>query len=466
MATDAATLALPGGRRPPAGARHARLAPGPLTWAAAAAIGAGTVGGAALSGDGRAFFGAAACVALVTLLAMRPLAGAIAILLVRPTLDVWADKPLATLGGFEVNAASVLALMLIPVGGVLVAERFDLARRSPALLPFALFAVVAGAGIAIAPNPTAATTEWLRLLSVLVIYAVTFVAVRTRRDLGVLVVALLLSAVPPIVAGVVQTAQGGSTVIADFGRATGTFLHPDPYGIFMAIVLAFAAAIALRDRLPGRLWVLAGGSLGMVALLGSYTRNGWFGLLFALLVLGALRHRWLLAAIPMALLAVAIAVPSTVQRFDDLKQDQTAVGRPGNSLNARFNLWRENLPKVEQAPLLGHGFKSIVEEEEAHVHSDFVRAAVETGITGLVLFAWTMLAAVWGCAAAWRRTRRLGDRFLGAVALGSLASAAAFLLMTSDSNLMTQVAVAGTAWGILAAGHAAGRLARDEAAPA
>jgi len=60
--------------------------------------------------------------------------------------------------------------------------------------------------------------------------------------------------------------------------------------------------------------------------------------------------------------------------------------------------------------------------------------------------------------AAWEMGPYLGDGVLEAVSLGSLVAASAYIVMSADSNLMTQVAVSGTFWTLAAIGHAAGRV--------
>jgi len=120
--------------------------------------------------------------------------------------------------------------------------------------------------------------------------------------------------------------------------------------------------------------------------------------------------------------------------------------------------------------VLGNGFKAIAEsttatkaagvnvQAGAHSHSDFVRAIVELGVPGFVFFCW-LLFGMWGaCRLSYRRARDAGDQVLAALALGSLVAASAYVLMSFDSNLMTQVAVSGTFWTVAAVGHAAGRV--------
>jgi O-antigen ligase len=215
------------------------------------------------------------------------------------------------------------------------------------------------------------------------------------------------------------------------------------------------------------LWLAAPLVLG--ALFASYTRTGWVGCLFGLFVLALLRYRALLIIGPLVLVLVAAAVPSTVHRFSDLAHGRTQYG-PGNSLRARLDLWRTNLPKVEHDPVLGNGFKSIVEDttatkgqgvnvvQGAHSHSDFVRAVVELGVPGLIFFCWLLFGMWAGCRRSYRRARKGGDGVLEAVSLAALVAASAYIVMSADSNLMTQVAVSGTFWTVAAVGHAAGRV--------
>ena len=210
------------------------------------------------------------------------------------------------------------------------------------------------------------------------------------------------------------------------GRSAGTFLQPDPFGIFMGFMLrVHGAAAALQAAAVPVDPVVLATPLVLVALVASYTRTGWVGCLFGLLVLALMRYRALLVIGPLVLVLVAAAVPSTVHRFSDLTSGRTHYG-PGNSLRARLDLWRTNLPKVEHDPVLGNGFKSIVEDttatqggrrqrvQGAHSHSDFVRAVVELGVPGLVFFCWLLFGMWAACRRSYRRARKGRDRVLEA----------------------------------------------------
>lgn len=432
---------------------------GDLTWVAAVTVAIATMLAALVLRDAPLFFASAAGGAFGVVFAIRPMLGVALIVIARPSLDLWADRHLTNLAGVELNPASLMALMFIPVGGAYVIERWSEARSAPSGRPYILFAVIALAGVAVAPSPGGAITEVLRLASIMVLYLTTYTVVRDRRGVSRMVAALIFSAALPTVVALWQFAHGGSKVIGEIGRATGTFLHPDPFGIFLGFMAAFLVPLLLCRELQARWAVLIASPLVLVALVGSYTRNGWLGFVVGLTVVAAVRYRSLLLAGPLLLIVIAVAFPSTVHRFSDLGAGRTQYG-PGNSLRARFDLWRENLPKVAHNPVLGNGFKAIVEEgpKRANVHSDIVRAVVETGIPGLAAFVW-LLAGMWlACRRAFRRAARLRDPVVAAVALGGLAAASGYIVMTLDSNLMTQVAVAGTFWTLAAVVHAAGRI--------
>jgi O-antigen ligase len=411
----------------------------------------------------------AGAIPFVILFAIRPAWGVYAIIIMRPSMDLWADRSLANVGSVSINPASALALLFIAVGGAYLLENRHLVREAPSTVPYIGLAVMAALSVAVAPSKGGAITETLRLLSVAVLYMSAWTVVRDREGLKRMVVALLASLVVPTALALWQFAHGGSTVIGEVGRSAGTFLQPDPFGIFMGFMAAFIVPLMLCTRLRSR-WLLVLVAPAVAgALIASYTRTGWVGFVFALFVLALIRYRSLLVIGPLLLVLMAAAVPSTVHRFSDLTSGRTHYG-PGNSLRARLDLWRQNLPRVEHNPVLGNGFKAIVEDtagtrqvgvnvqEGAHSHSDFVRAIVELGVPGFVFFCWLLFGMWAACRRAYRRARQAGDDVLAALALGSLIAASAYVLMSFDSNLMTQVAVSGTFWTVAAVGHAAGRV--------
>jgi hypothetical protein len=329
--------------------RPAREGPRPggdITWAATAAVGVTTVAMALVLGDGREFMAAAACIAFGVVFAIRPAYGVYAIVIARPSMDLWADRSLVNVGSVSVNPASALAMVFIAVGGAYIIENWSRAKQAPSAVPYIGLVTMAVLSVSVAPSKGGAITETLRLTSVAVLYLAAYTLIRDRQSLKRMTIALLASLIVPTVLALWQFDHGGSTVIGLVGRSAGTFVQPDPFGIFMGFMVAFMVPLVLCKQLKGRwiLWLATPPVL--VALVASYTRTGWVGCLFGLFVLALIRYRALLLIGPLVLVLVAAAVPSTVHRFGDLTSGRTHYG-PGNSLRARLDLWRTNLPRVE-----------------------------------------------------------------------------------------------------------------------
>src|SRR5205085_4577591 len=131
--------------------------------------------------------------------------------------------------------------------------------------------------------------------------------------------AIMLSAVLPVAVGMVQLERGGTRQIGDYHRLTGTFLHPDPYGIYLALIAVAAATIMLGHGRP--IWRLLAAAAFLttgVALYGSYTRTGWVMVGFGLFVVGLARNRWLLIVVPAAAILALTEIHSTSARFSDI----------------------------------------------------------------------------------------------------------------------------------------------------
>jgi hypothetical protein len=441
-------------------------APGDLVWAAAIATSLGAVLVALAVRDSSVLFAAGLCAAFGILFANSPTLGVAAVMVVRPSLDLWADRSIASVGSLSLNPASLMAVVFLAVGGAYVIERWEDVRKAPATWPYVGLAVMAVLSIGVAPAKGGAMTETLRFASIAVLYMVIVAVIRDRRHLVMMVAAVMASLVVPTIVALWQFAHGGSTVIGEVGRSAGTFLQPDPFGIFLGFLSAFLVPLALTRGVRGRILVFLVLPPVLLALIASYTRTGWVGFVFGVLVIAVIRYRVILAFAPVFLILVAAAIPSTLHRFNDVSAGPTQYG-PGNSLRARIDLWRQNLPKVEHDPLFGIGFKSIVEGTTAvqgggvnvvagaHSHSDFVRSLVELGVPGFVLFCWLLFGTWRACKRAYERAAAARDPALTALTLGVLAAASAYILMSFDSNLMTQVAVAGTFWALAAVGHAA-----------
>lgn len=424
-------------------------------------------GAAIASGRGDVLLAFGLALAIPLVFAVNLEAGVLSLILLRPSLDTFADNSIGSLGGQRLNPASLMAIATIAIAVPYMIEQRRRLMAAPSILPYAAFAAFAASGILVSPDPGTSATEWVRLVAIMVTYALVYVSTTSRAQVVRVLIAVVVSGVIPAAAGIGQYVWGGQRTIGDYSRLTGTFVHPDPYGIYLALVITVGMTVLLARTSWDR-WLVAPALLVLIAaLVGSYTRTAWVIVGIAILVLGAVRFRRLLLLAPFLVAAVILVVPSTTTRFNDLSTPRTNPYGTGNSFNSRVTQWRDALPKAERRPLTGLGLTAIVDESQysQHVHSDYVRTLVETGVFGFLSYVWLLLATLIGCLKTIRATGRESTWPLAAAGLAGLAAATCYIVASGDSNLITQAAVSGTAWAIFACAHAAGRIARDELEP-
>ncbi|HVX44263.1 MAG TPA: lipid II flippase MurJ [Mycobacteriales bacterium] len=360
------------------------------------------------------------------------------------------------------SPASILALMMFGTVGVwLLVQHLTAAERvrwSPALRAVVGFAAVALIGIATSEHPAASAVEWLRLASAAPMLLIVERIARDRASSARVLGACFVSILVPVVVAAGQIATGrGFFVASGFDRVRGTFLHSNPFAIFLVLLLVMAAAVL--PIVSGRWRIAAIGvlALGAPALLETYTRTGWIGAVVGIVVVGWFGARKLLGALIALMIVVVIAVPSVTNRFSDLGSGEQDNGTTSNSLSWRFQYWTEALDLSEESPISGDGLKAVAETTTTakQPHNDYVRAYVELGVAGLFayLFMLTQLIRTGWWAAVLTRGRHDLDRAIG---LGFLGVSVAFALMSLTSNLISQVvllwylmALAGLATGVV-----------------
>jgi putative inorganic carbon (hco3(-)) transporter len=302
-------------------------------------------------------------------------------------------------------------------------------------------------------------SEVARFAQIGVLYALVYTVCRTRLDIQLVLGALFISVLGVIGVAIWQTVNSGGRAGLgqfQFDRATGGFTGPDELGIILGVLLCAAIPLLLGGRLRWWAPLLVWTGVAGVALVGSYTRTGWITLLVGLIVIGIIRYRTLLLIVPLVVGALVLAVPNTVHRFNDLSQEQTAQDS-GNTFVSRVGLWRQNLPKVNQEPVIGHGWGSIGVTAGRLTHSDYVRTAVETGLLGFGAFVALLLSGFIGAVMALRRTLRYRPRgLLTAVSVGGVGVSVVYMLASADSNLVTKPVVAGAVWIVIGLSHVAG----------
>jgi O-antigen ligase len=308
------------------------------------------------------------------------------------------------------NISGLIAVLFILVAvGLLL-------RRRQGLRPMLLIGLWLILWTAIAASThgwsTLTIREGVREASIVALAAIAFNA---RGALTLSVVTRLIQVVGLASAflALYQLATHSGLLVAGEIRSNGTFSQPNSAAVFFAIATVTSLWRYVddgRDRLDAFFVLIYG-----AATLSTFSLGGFAGLLAMLVTYGVLRSgsfrlklgAWALAA---SLAVAFVATPLGASRIADESSTQlNAASAPGagsggstTSLAWRLRKWESLIPEWKRSPLFGQGLGATVTAEGTSEntaagklpHSEYVRYLVETGIIGLAILIWAVVALI------------------------------------------------------------------------
>lgn len=242
------------------------------------------------------------------------------------------------------------------------AERLDLARRfgDPViLLLLALFvaAAVASLTASVTIHPSVQSLRVI-ILEPAVFYLLVVLQVRTRRELCLLVIALVAGGVLISLFGLWQDAAGDRIITAEAGlrRIRGFYGSPNNLGLFLGRTIPVGLALTLwwaRWRLA---FAVVTAVLGLALLL-TYSVGAWIAVGLSVLLVAALRgRRTFVAVVVIGAIAVlggaiaALSVPRLGSHFD-LQSGTSSI---------RLDVWQSGIRMLAGHSLRGIGLDNFL----------------------------------------------------------------------------------------------------------
>jgi putative inorganic carbon (HCO3(-)) transporter len=330
--------------------------------------------------------------------------------------------------------------------GLLVAvawlARFSLGDRSErdlfadhpyitwALIAFFVWATVS---LLWAPQTGVGITALTRYAPNILLIPIGYTALRTRRDLAIVIGAIILGAIIAATFAVLQPPN--PEIVVESARATGTIGDPNELAAVLLVGLALGAGFAVgRRHAPlARLAAVIAIPLCLAGVFESLSRGGLVAL-GALMIAGTIfAGRW---RIGITVLVVTIATGGFIY-FTQLAplpaRERVSSAKGGTG---RTDLWTVGWRMVQAHPLNGVGVGNfptsaaqytlrpgtiertdlIFNEQPFVTHNTYLQILAETGFVGLLLF----LGVIAGCMRLALRAARLwarrGDRTMEALA--------------------------------------------------
>lgn len=310
------------------------------------------------------------------------------------------------------------AAILVTIGALLV-ESWQARQappwRSPLVVPAGLFLVAAAVAVLVSPDHRAALGLYRAyVLEPIALFVVAGAVVRTEARARALVVALWLGGGVVGLANlaVVLNALRHHTLNVAIAPPVVIYMTPNAVALYLVPLVALAGALLLHaeDRRL-RLAAAAFAAVGVAATLASFSRGGYMALAVIGLLL-VLSHRWRYALVPGLVVVgvVAARVPPVASRL----AHEVNLADPNNSFVERVHLWGATLRMLRDHPVFGAGLSGFAKTIDAYrngqytehliyPHDIVLNAWSETGLVGLVAFAWIMVQGFRLALRGWRR---------------------------------------------------------------
>jgi O-antigen ligase len=335
------------------------------------------------------------------------------------------------LGGLEISITTLAlaGLYFLWFVGYISRRQLEPAVSLGPALPLALYVLFEMVSLLAARDPVVGLYDIFLAVQMLLLFVYLTNWLRTRRDFAFVVRMLLvgLSIEAGIILGLKITGHDveipslpGHTLVAgnaegteEFSRPGGTFASPNVAGSYLGTMLTITMGILLLTR-PRPLYkglLLLSFALGVVALLITYSREGWLALLCSALLLCFVSWRWLRSRRKFIILGAALLVASLL--FDNAVSRRLFQSDEG-AASSRIALNKLAIRMIEDHPIIGVGannFTLNVREYASQefigewlyvVHNKYLLIWVEAGVGGLLAYIWFLSASLRGGWQCWR----------------------------------------------------------------
>ena len=155
-------------------------------------------------------------------------------------------------------------------------------------------------------NVTGTLVDVVRLATVVALVLVLAQLVTDEGGIRFVLSAVYLSAVIPILYGIWQHHRGAGFYIGGFVRTFSTFQHPNPFAIYLSMLIIMG--VAIWGRVRG--WYRFGLSLILLGcglnLFYTYTRSAWIAALLGVLVVGIIQSKRMIALMWIGVVVIAL----------------------------------------------------------------------------------------------------------------------------------------------------------------
>ncbi len=186
------------------------------------------------------------------------------------------------------------------------------------------------------------------------------------------------------------------------GRVFSVFDNPNAFGEVLVILLPVVLALVFCSKhFVSRVAALGVFCVGALALVMTYSRAGWVGFAFSLVVFVFL---WDIRFVPICAVLALCALPLLPATV--LNRISTITNLSDSSTSSRFPLYAATIDLIKKSPVRGAGLGTAAVQKFiadhrlyyapapfVHAHDIYLQVWAETGLVGILTF----VAGMWSC---------------------------------------------------------------------
>ncbi len=184
----------------------------------------------------------------------------------------------------------------------------------------------------------------------------------------------------------------------DIVRMVGTFSNPTFFAEMLGLALPLTVALLLRNKdWRDRLVLICFAGVQGLAMVLTYSRGAWLGLIVSFCLVAVLyERRLLLLGLVLAVVLFAIAPAVLLERLG------SSFSLADSSNSYRLFIWRGSIAMIKANLIRGVGLGAesfskvypeymIIQTPAPHAHSTYMEMLIETGLFGFLALAWFFL---------------------------------------------------------------------------
>lgn len=294
-------------------------------------------------------------------------------------------------------------------------------------------------------------SDWKNYVEMMILFFAAAACIRTPRQMQIIIALMCLSVF------VVNRSYHGTVGDRDLSAYSDTlrdagalgYAGENGMGAFQAefaVLLIGLAAFAKKWKIKLALWAVLITSIYCLML--TFSRGGYLGFMFGILIVGLIKERKLLIFLAILLVGWQGFVPNAVRQRVLMTYSQ-GEGLD-SSAEERIGLWQDALTVINHNPLLGTGFDTYKFMGRVgpyrDTHNYYVKILLELGFAGIAIFLWLLATAA---KMSWRLFKQAKDPTLCALGCAFFAMLGCAAIVNFFGDRWTYLQVNGFLWVLL-----------------